>query len=515
MLPSHWPKWYLIVLSLAVVAVAVVAGLLAEPVGQALSPKATPAPTLYFVNYAAPLSAECAKCHTDPQALAASAESPDTAKSAYVDPATLNTPHAQLGCITCHGGTANQSDKNTAHEGLIADLSKTHPQDCVTCHRNLPAEIPGDNLRTPHGAVVNAAWEGSTCGVYCSDCHGAVGHGFDPVTGKVTCSMSVCLNCHQERNLGDRLTDCNTCHVGPHDVAQALSCSDCHTSTETWKETTLKVHPIQLVGKHATTDCFTCHKWPNFRGLSGVCSDCHKRPHQFGNDNCALCHTPQGWVESAKALVAAAATIPHPTQGREDCRSCHGVQGAMSLPVDHKDRTNDTCLACHAMAPSPAILHPVEGREACLACHGEGKIAQFPVATHAGRAEATCTTCHEPAGVTLSPITHSTQGREDCLMCHAPQGIKPYPETHQGWGNMLCLLCHKAGEAPTKAEHVFPQDHDGAAKTCILCHPKNDFTTYHCDTCHATAGMNQVHGARGISDIQNKCVLCHPTGKKP
>jgi hypothetical protein len=27
--------------------------------------------------------------------------------------------------------------------------------------------------------------------------------------------------------------------------------------------------------------------------------------------------------------------------------------------------------------------------------------------------------------------------------------------------------------------------------------------------------MQQVHGARGISEIENKCVLCHPQGQKP
>jgi hypothetical protein len=100
-------------------------------------------------------------------------------------------------------------------------------------------------------------------------------------------------------------------------------------------------------------------------------------------------------------------------------------------------------------------------------------------------------------------------------MCHAPQAFKPYPESHEGWGNQLCQLCHQAGALPTEAEHPFPQDHDGAAKNCVLCHPGGDFVAYLCDTCHAPDGMQQVHGTRGISEIENKCMLCHSQGQKP
>jgi hypothetical protein len=246
-----------------------------------------------------------------------------------------------------------------------------------------------------------------------------------------------------------------------------------------------------------------------------VCSDCHQRPHDFGNDNCALCHTTVGWAESADALVAGATGIPHPVGGREDCRSCHGVEGEQPIPDDHKGRTNDTCQVCHTPAPAPAILHPVEGRGPCLSCHGEGQIAQFPLTTHHDYDETSCNVCHEPAGVMPLPISHSLEGRADCLMCHAPQALKPYPDSHAGWGNQLCLLCHEAGAPPTEAEHPFPQDHDGAAKNCVLCHPGGDFTAYHCDICHAPAGMDQVHSARGISEIENRCILCHPQGKKP
>ena len=517
MLPTQWPNWTLILIAFGLVALTILAGLVLEPLGQALAPAITPTPTLPSIHYARSLSDECIECHTEKQALAASVGPTENVEPFYVERASLNTPHGSLGCITCHGGTGNVTDKEAAHQGLIKDLSVTHPRDCLICHRNLPDQLPGDHLRTPHGKVVNAIWEGSACGVNCSDCHGQVGHGFDPVTGEITCQMSVCLDCHLERNLGAELiTDCNTCHVGPHDVALVLTCNDCHTSTETWKDSTLRVHPVELTEQHATPNCFSCHRWPNFKGLDYVCSDCHQRPHDFGNDNCALCHTPEGWAESADDLVANATGIPHPLASREDCRSCHGMEGQPPIPVDHKGRTNDVCQFCHKLAPASAILHPVAGRGPCLDCHGEEQIAQFPLTTHGDRDETSCRTCHEPAGVTPLTVSHPMEEQADCLACHAFQALKPYPESHAGWKNQVCLLCHEAGAPLAQGEeHPFPQDHDGSAQNCVLCHPGGDFTTYHCDTCHVLTGIQPVHEARGIREIENKCLLCHPEGQKP
>jgi hypothetical protein len=514
MLPPRWPKWYLIIVAFALVVGAIALAFILEPIGLALAPTVTPEPTLPAIPYAGPLSTECSACHTDRTALAASADPGEDIEPYYIDPASLETPHGSLGCMTCHGGTGDTADKQVAHENLILDLSQTHPEDCLLCHRDLPAELPQDHLRTPHGAITNAVWEGSSCGVLCSDCHGQVGHGFDPVTGNTICPMSVCQDCHIERNLGDNLTKCSTCHVGPHDVSAGLSCKDCHTSTDTWHDTSLAVHPIELTGVHATTDCFSCHNWPNFQGLDSVCSDCHERPHELGNDDCALCHTPDGWLASDEVLMAQASPFPHPVAGREDCRSCHGVEGEQAIPADHKGRTNETCQICHESAPAPAILHPVEDRGSCLTCHGEDRPAEYPLSTHRAYNDADCQICHEPAGVVPLPIMHSLQGRSDCLMCHGPVRLVPAPESHSGWGNDLCLLCHEADESPTETEHRFPQDHSGAAENCILCHPNQDFTTYQCTTCHTGGSLEEIHQSLGIQGFEDMCVMCHPDGKK-
>ena len=291
MLPSHWPKWTVILIGLALAVFTILLALVLEPAAQALMPRPTPTATLPVLHYAAPQSRECILCHTNQEMLRQTVTDAAELERLWIDPANVLSTHGRLGCVTCHRGTGGTTDLAVAHQGLVKDPTMHFEQDCFLCHRNLPDEIPGDRLRTPHSSVVHGLAQGVTC----SDCHGGVGHGFDPVSGQVTCSMSVCIDCHKTRNLRAELQDCNACHIGPHDVAAVLSCSDCHTSTQRWNEIHLAVHPVELTGWHAQIDCFDCHDWPNFGGLRYVCSDCHKRPHDFGDDNCERCHTPEGW----------------------------------------------------------------------------------------------------------------------------------------------------------------------------------------------------------------------------
>ncbi len=363
MIPSNWPRWSVLVIGIGLAIVTIVAGLLLEPIGQALAPKLEPTPTLPSIGYAKPLSVGCEKCHFDKDKLLASATSAEKAEAVFIEPGSLMTTHGRLGCVTCHRGNGTAEDIDTAHQGLLPDPSIDAVDECLLCHRSLPDYIPEDRLRTPHGKIIELTKAG-TCDVFCSDCHGGVGHGFDPVSGGVICSMSVCLDCHQERNLDIQLEDCSACHVGPHDVAQALNCNTCHTSTKTWEEVHLAVHPVELVGKHAEIGCFECHKWPNFRGLEYVCSDCHTRPHSFGSDECQQCHTPEGWkpVKLSEEM--------HP------------------FPTDH-DGANGNCTLCHPGGDTTTYN--------CFTCHQEEKITQEHKDKGISEIAGKCVTCHPQA----------------------------------------------------------------------------------------------------------------------
>ena len=241
-------------------------------------------------------------------------------------------------------------------------MSAEDPEKCVICHEDLPDEIPGDRLKVPHGEVIRRIQAGEPCDVHCSDCHGGVGHGFDPVSGDKFCSMTVCVDCHQEQALDIQMTDCDGCHIGPHDVASSLTCNDCHTSTTEWAHHVgLSIHPVVLEGKHGETACFQCHQYPNFKGLNNVCTDCHVSGHtDWGDQDCSSCHDPgatwdmvastwEGHTEhwdqyKGKHLEVACAGCHFESYAGTDpsCGNCH------SVPESHQDgRGESECTACH------------------------------------------------------------------------------------------------------------------------------------------------------------------------
>ena len=358
----EWPRWTIIPIGLLLAGFAIALGLLLEPAGYALSPvKVEPTPTMPAITYSEGLSGSCHDCHFSLSALEASAADPSTAGAYLIEAESIATPHGRLGCLACHGGDGEAAAKEAAHEGLVSDMSAEEPEECLICHQDLPDEIPHDRLRVPHGEIIAHIEEGSPCDVHCSDCHGGVGHGFDPVSGETFCSMTVCLDCHQERNLAVQMADCDACHLGPHDVATALTCNDCHTSTETWDEVDLGIHPVDLPGKHGETACFECHQYPDFKGLNNVCTDCHVSGHtEWGDHDCAQCHdagatwdmVAQTWDEHAE----------HWDQYKGQhlkvaCRGCH-FEGYTNL--------DPSCDTCHQLPDSHE-----GGRDAidCVTCH--------------------------------------------------------------------------------------------------------------------------------------------------
>jgi hypothetical protein len=358
----RWPRWTIIPLGILLAFVAIGLGLLLEPAADALSPgDVEPTPTLPAINYARTESDGCHDCHVSLPALRASADDPATAEDYLIEPESVMTPHGTLGCVACHGGDGQAGDKETGHQDLIADMSADDPKQCLICHPDLPEEIPGDRLKTPHRVIVDRINHGEPGEVHCSDCHGGVGHGFDPVSGEMSCSMTICLDCHEELNLDVQMADCDACHVGPHDVATSLTCDDCHSSTEVWEEVDTHIHPVELQGKHGELACFDCHQHPDFKGLNNVCTDCHVSGHtDWGDHDCSECHdagatwdlvaeTWDGHVEhwdqykgTHTQISCAGCHFETYTDLPSDCGYCH------TPPTGHDDaKYAKDCVECH------------------------------------------------------------------------------------------------------------------------------------------------------------------------
>lgn len=359
----EWPRWTIIPIGILLAVIAIVAGLLLEPAGYALSPgKVEPTPTLPAINYSRSDSDGCSDCHVSLPALQASADDPTTAETYLIEPESVMTPHGTLGCVACHGGNGEADDKEAGHKELMADPTEQDPRQCIICHADLPTEIPGDRLRVPHELVEFQIVHGEPETLFCSDCHGGVGHGFDPVSGEMHCSMKVCLDCHQERNLEIQLANCDACHIGPHDVATSLTCDDCHSSIETWSEIDAHIHPVELPGKHGEKACFDCHQYPDFKGLNDVCTDCHVSGHtNWGDHDCAECH------DAGATWDLVATSWPGHVEKWDQYKGQHLEVSCQGCHFETYADLDPTCTTCHKAPDS----HEEDGRieTDCTDCH--------------------------------------------------------------------------------------------------------------------------------------------------
>ncbi|MGD8473886.1 MAG: Ni/Fe-hydrogenase cytochrome b subunit [Anaerolineae bacterium] len=350
---------------------------------------------------------QCQACHGDEQALLDAGMDPNEADLYVVAPLPAEAVHADIRCVACHYGDTYARDVEVAHVGTVTDPTEGDAQICVACHPEIREEFPEDRLRTPHNEVIH----GDVADVSCSDCHGAVGHGFDPVSGQTICPMGVCLDCHQERNLDSELSECDACHVGAHDPVLGYECSTCHQSTEAWQAVDMISHPVELVGGHAQAACSGCHPNGDFeQAVNTECADCHEAPgdSHYGAD-CQECHTPASFSD---------ARMPdHPVklEGYHESASCEGCH------ADGETSPEYLCSNCHERPENHLI--------------GE------------------CSICHTPQGwvgsisfvVDLTPpIPHDIEGREACLACHDPASeVIPAPSNHGNYINEQCGLCHK------------------------------------------------------------------------
>ena len=369
-LGRDWPHWIVIPFGIGLAGLVVVLGLMVEPVGYALSPPpAPPTPTLPAVEYGRDISEGCHDCHFSLPALEASANDPTIAGEYLIEPESVQTKHGSLGCVACHRGDGEAEDKEMAHAGLVLDITEEEPQMCVICHHDLPEKIGEDELLIPHELVEYKISHGEESTLFCSDCHGRVGHGFDPVSGGVACTMMVCVDCHTEQGSckgchqasepGVEMTGCDVCHQGPHDVADYLTCSCCHVSMESWSEIDSSSHPVELQGAHGELHCFQCHSFPDFRGLHYVCADCHQSGHPgWGGEDCIECHDPAATWNDVVSEWDQHVEIWDMYRGDHrdvECRGCHfndfaeldpSCDSCHSLPEDH-DASYTKCWLCH------------------------------------------------------------------------------------------------------------------------------------------------------------------------
>jgi hypothetical protein len=444
--------------------------------------------------------ATCASCHTPDFVV-------DDGLVHYLASHSLQPGDGYLGlgdtCVTCHA-------QDNAHADQFADVA------CSTCHDS------GEWEEAPEFDHDMARYKltGEHLNVDCASCHESSSQDPDLIVYRPL-PFSECSSCHEDAHDGRLGPTCSSCHAtsGWTDLAGAGFEDDFdHDLTG-----------FELVGQHERAACASCHNagmdipgvqlafLPSTRDRSyphpvaEVCASCHEDAHDGQletEQDCASCHSEEGWTPSSFDVFRHAEETDYPLEGAHLavlCSQCHS-QIRDDVVTDPYWRNIDlsvddpTCIGCHTEDD------PHDGQfagEACESCHTvtawlsaadtfDHATTQFPL--DGAHALETCASCHKadpgPAiafrGVNTECATcheddspHAGQFEPDgCQTCHDTASFRLTAFDHEqtGWSltgahtNVACLSCH----TPTKTEEGLELIRfRGIGTECIDCHGGN------------------------------------------
>lgn len=445
MLPAKWPQWIIVPIAFLLVAAVTGLGLGLIKVAEAATPgmavMATPTPP--GLAYAGPLSTVCTDCHVDEAKLGESVRDEAELQRLYIDPVDTQVLHGQLGCVTCHEGTPDTDDIDAAHTNLVLDPTVDSVEGCLTCHRDLPNEYPEPNLIAPHDLVVN----GSAEDLWCSDCHGSVGHGYDPVTGEVVISMMACLDCHEERQLAVQMEDCEACHTETPAWTPEAECVMCHSlDGYTYEES--RENPDLMAYAHAQEGllCLDCHEQAALEESHvGAVPGGAVEPRMYETGFCTDCHLDNEHTSLEQVAERTAETEVNPHQshliGEMSCNTCH---------KNHQP-SQDQCTQCH---------DPMTEAAGWTA----GALTVQELGLQVFEPNMDCTSCKS-----MTPYVESLENQELSAGVHAAEGL-------------VCIDCHEQDELETTHLEAKPGTRVRALKVsdefCLGCHVENEHSSY-------------------------------------
>ncbi len=231
------------------------------------------------------------------------------------------TTHGLMACEECHGGV--QSDnKETAHQGLVADPSEGEHNVCEQCHPGITSDY-----ETSLHATQNGYWtqldERSLAAA-----HAALGVMFD----------NHCASCH---------TTCGDCHVSqPNAVGGGFINGHVFNATPSMTRNCTACHGSR-VGKEYLGQNEGVRGDVHFRQGRMTCVDCHSEAQMHGqSDDCLSCHDG--------AEIGHTRTSPHRYHGEQlpACEDCHAeaLNGQDGIAMHHQHSADLSCQVCHAVA---------------------------------------------------------------------------------------------------------------------------------------------------------------------
>ncbi|NIW46388.1 MAG: hypothetical protein GWN14_07825 [candidate division Zixibacteria bacterium] len=253
----------------------------------------------------------------------------------------LESTHGQIPCRICHEGDSSVTDKEIAHQGLIARPSEEFETYCKACHDKITVPFASSLHVTQAGywdaIEARAGTENhpeldemfgnhcSSCHTSCGDCHvsqpSTVGGGF--IEGhkfnKTPALTRNCTACHGSRVGNEYLGKNEGVQADVHFRQARMSCIDCHSGDQ--------MHMLD-------TTCTECHDgteapmvdMPNSRydgPASPACSDCH--PEAITGKDEIVMHIQHGEQFQCQVCHSVSYT---------NCDSCHvSLSEATGNPV--------------------------------------------------------------------------------------------------------------------------------------------------------------------------------------
>lgn len=454
----------------------------------------------------------CRTCHTDHKGRGADIVGLDRTRFKHdLTDYPLVGAHRAATCNGCHAPSVKFRDA---------------PSSCAGCHRKDDAH---------KGAL----------GQDCARCHriddwkkGSFDHGATDFALRGKHALARCAACHTRPAADVRLAgECASCHRkdDAHKGAMGAACGNCHTENA-WSETKFDHDKTRfpLSGRHAAIACSGCHRVANvFRGAPTDCAACHQQDDAhagtLGTD-CKACHQTRGW-KPAQGFDHSRTRFPLLGRHREAaCLGCHkgpkNFRGIAGACVDchkkddpHKGRNGAECRACHNTASWKQISFdhdkltrfPLTGGHrplTCAACHKSD--------AHREKLDMACASCH------AAKDPHKGKLGRECARCHVTENWNKVVVDHNRTAFPLlgqhrlveCKACH--------ADRLF----QGAPKTCIGCHAKDDTHRGRmgraCETCHNSRDWmlwqfdheNETRFALAGAHEKIKCESCHKTSRE-
>jgi thiosulfate/3-mercaptopyruvate sulfurtransferase len=227
--------------------------------------------------------------------------------------------HYSLGCVYCHNGTDNTSDKETAHSGnFVSHPSMVSEEKCGSCHQEivnnyktslhlgmgqkrkvtmrsgLDSYEDFDNL--PAHQIEGYNNNCATCHASCGSCHvvrptlGGGGLAKGHMFTKTPDMVSVCVSCHTSRGGHAYLGVAPGTQPDVHLTKMGYRCTDCHKANELHGDGK-KVD--QRYAYEKLPECQDCHTLLDEKNEYHTahyddfnCQVCHSQDY----NNCGSCH---------------------------------------------------------------------------------------------------------------------------------------------------------------------------------------------------------------------------------